>query len=314
MSPEPNSVKLYETNSTDYHDCNSDVTAATKGESIDESMLANDSTEEPKQTNASSTAVAIGGNDALLKPPIAKRERRNVSPCLNEAFPDPMSPSSSSSTSQATSANDATFEPTVEMMVNDFDDEQTLNEEEALAALESQDPDEEINTLKEESEMPIEDLLAKYQALPPMPIIEPPRKKSKKSSSKKKHKSKQKLDTTIITANETAAESVCSTRDELLLDKAVDKDIPVHNESADEKDIQEEEDEELTGIKITIPLQDKKKCNDNAEQRALNNEKLKVRRTHLLDLYPEGTFDNVAVKEVIAGNGKGKKTHLVKIC
>lgn len=50
------------------------------------------------------------------------------------------------------------------MMVNDFDDEQTLEEEESLAAKEMQDPNLELNDLQRESEMPIEELLKLYGA------------------------------------------------------------------------------------------------------------------------------------------------------
>lgn len=62
------------------------------------------------------------------------------------------SPSSSSSTSQRTSNNtshsngDSLFEPSVEMMVNDFDDERTLEEEEALA--DAEDPSTELSNLE----------------------------------------------------------------------------------------------------------------------------------------------------------------------
>lgn len=54
------------------------------------------------------------------------------------------------------------FEPTVDMMVNDFDDERTLDEEEALAAGEQHDPNAELNSLQKEGDMPIEELLALY--------------------------------------------------------------------------------------------------------------------------------------------------------
>lgn len=54
------------------------------------------------------------------------------------------------------------FEPSVEMMVNDFDDERTLDEEEALAAGEQQDPKAELNSLQREGDMPLEELLALY--------------------------------------------------------------------------------------------------------------------------------------------------------
>lgn len=79
------------------------------------------------------------------------------------------SPSSSSSTSQRTSSNtnhnngDSLFEPSVEMMVNDFDDERTLEEEEALAATEAEDPSTELSNLQRERDMPIEELLALYR-------------------------------------------------------------------------------------------------------------------------------------------------------
>ncbi|XP_063359823.1 mesoderm induction early response protein 1 [Cydia amplana] len=54
------------------------------------------------------------------------------------------------------------FEPTVDMMVNDFDDERTLEEEEALAAGEQQDPKAELNSLQREGDMPLDELLALY--------------------------------------------------------------------------------------------------------------------------------------------------------
>lgn len=50
------------------------------------------------------------------------------------------------------------------MMVNDFDDEQTLEEEESLAAKEMIDPNEEIDDLQREGEMPIEELMKLYGA------------------------------------------------------------------------------------------------------------------------------------------------------
>lgn len=48
------------------------------------------------------------------------------------------------------------------MMVNDFDDEQTLEEEESLAAKEQIDPSAELSDLQREGEMPIEELLKLY--------------------------------------------------------------------------------------------------------------------------------------------------------
>ncbi|XP_065165683.1 mesoderm induction early response protein 1 isoform X1 [Atheta coriaria] len=57
---------------------------------------------------------------------------------------------------------DKLFDPSVEMLVNDFDDERTLEEEEALAAGESEDPNAELSSLQKESNMPLEELLALY--------------------------------------------------------------------------------------------------------------------------------------------------------
>lgn len=43
---------------------------------------------------------------------------------------------------------DTLFDPSIEMMVNDFDDERTLEEEEALAAGESEDSTTELTSLQ----------------------------------------------------------------------------------------------------------------------------------------------------------------------
>lgn len=59
------------------------------------------------------------------------------------------------------------FEPSVEMMVDDFDDERTMEEEEALAAAESEDPDVELSSLRDEQDMPIEQLMALYNCPAP---------------------------------------------------------------------------------------------------------------------------------------------------
>jgi len=57
-------------------------------------------------------------------------------------------------------AKDSDFNPPVEMMIHDYDDEQTLEEEEALGALE--DPQIELSSLQKEGNMPLEDLMAMY--------------------------------------------------------------------------------------------------------------------------------------------------------
>lgn len=45
-------------------------------------------------------------------------------------------------------SDDKPFEPSLEMMVNDFDDESTLELEEKMASTESQDPNAELNSLQ----------------------------------------------------------------------------------------------------------------------------------------------------------------------
>lgn len=45
-------------------------------------------------------------------------------------------------------SKDKLFDPSVDMLVNDFDDERTLEEEEALAAGESDDPNAELSSLQ----------------------------------------------------------------------------------------------------------------------------------------------------------------------
>ncbi|XP_075165237.1 mesoderm induction early response protein 1 [Haematobia irritans] len=223
---------------------------------------------ECETTSTELQSVSNEEDDVLLKPPIAKRERK-VSPSLNlNEVLDPMSPSSSSSASK-----DETFEPSIEMMVNDFDDEQTLNEEESLAALESHDVQEEIDTLKQESEIPLEELLAKYQSLPP-PHYEPHRKKSKKSS-KKKHKSKSKNGDGLH--EEPTANNECTempTEDDIMVEQNEEE-----RETIDEDHLEDEGEED--------PLEETNKTMGNIEVPV-------VRRTHLLELYPEGTFSNVA--------------------
>jgi len=51
------------------------------------------------------------------------------------------------------------FEPTIEMMMNEFDDERTIDEEEELG---QEDQQKEINDLEKEQDMPIEELMKLY--------------------------------------------------------------------------------------------------------------------------------------------------------
>lgn len=74
-----------------------------------------------------------------------------VQPANSPAPPSAVSRTPTSGTGAGTTsgtAADSLFEPSVEMMVNDFDDERTLEEEEALAATESEDPSAELSNLQ----------------------------------------------------------------------------------------------------------------------------------------------------------------------
>ena len=98
------------------------------------------------------------------------------------------------------------FEPTIDMIMNDFDDEATMEEEEALESQE--DNDEEINALNQEQDMPLEELLKMYggygggEQPPPENHNDGNKKKGKKK--KKKHKKAQE---TNDGANETQPEN-----------------------------------------------------------------------------------------------------------
>ena len=59
------------------------------------------------------------------------------------------------------------FEPTLDMMMNDFDDEQTMEEEEANEDQENEE--DELAALEQEQDMPIEELLKMYGAVPADP-------------------------------------------------------------------------------------------------------------------------------------------------
>jgi len=60
----------------------------------------------------------------------------------------------------AIDAKDTAFDPCAEMLINDFDDERTLEEEEAMES--SEDPQTELSDLQKEGDMPLSQLLAIY--------------------------------------------------------------------------------------------------------------------------------------------------------
>ncbi|CAG2107150.1 unnamed protein product [Medioppia subpectinata] len=69
-------------------------------------------------------------------------------------------PQPSASESSAGGDSDQDFDPSADMLVNDFDDEHTLDEEEAIS--DELNGEEEIDDLQKEGEMPLEELMALY--------------------------------------------------------------------------------------------------------------------------------------------------------
>lgn len=59
----------------------------------------------------------------------------------------------SNNDSKDSSSKDKLFDPSVDMLVNDFDDERTLEEEESLAAGEAEDPSVELKRLQKVSHL-----------------------------------------------------------------------------------------------------------------------------------------------------------------
>lgn len=79
------------------------------------------------------------------------------------ALPEPSSKEEQDK--KTTDQDDKDFHPSAEMMIHDIDDERTLEEEEALDNNSGTKVQEELDDLKKESEMPIEELLAYYERM-----------------------------------------------------------------------------------------------------------------------------------------------------
>lgn len=107
-----------------------------------------------------------------MKPVDGENTIKNMNNSDEQKKQDEPLPSSSSKVNpnspESEQTKDDLFEPTVDMLVNDFDEEQTLEEEEALAAKDGHDPGAELSDLQRESEMPIEELLKLYGCAPAM--------------------------------------------------------------------------------------------------------------------------------------------------
>jgi len=70
----------------------------------------------------------------------------------------------SNNTNDTDESEEKEFEPTIDMMMNDFDDERTMEEEEALEGLDddAEDAEDEVSALEQEGDMPLEELLKLY--------------------------------------------------------------------------------------------------------------------------------------------------------
>jgi hypothetical protein len=71
--------------------------------------------------------------------------------------------------------NEKEFEPTVDMIMNEFDDERTIDEEEAMG---QEDEQEELNALEKEQDIPLEELLKLYGYSQPPPTSNPEKEKN----------------------------------------------------------------------------------------------------------------------------------------
>ncbi|XP_055387019.1 mesoderm induction early response protein 1 [Condylostylus longicornis] len=209
---------------------------------------------------------------------------------MAEELQCPVSPSSSK-----TSSKDSIFEPTVDMMVNDFDDERTLEEEEAMAAQEQEDPSTELSSLQKESDMPIEELLALYKI--PVESIRNPRSgktSSIKRGTKRRKASSSNNDKADIEEDQSSSKrerkpsigrertSDKAERDEKLLDNKESKSKlnskPSTSSAAiendlDEPDLEEDDDNILDGEEDESEYEDDD--DDSKEE------------SHLKKLYPE---------------------------
>lgn len=147
-------------------------------------------------------------------------------------------------------------------MVNDFDDEQTLEEEESLAAKEMQDPNAELSDLQREGEMPIEELLKLYGAPASnfTPSSSGPRKRRRRPSPKPNKKPASENLSEESSSAQPATSTAASAEE--AGDESPDEDATtttttnnLENQSLDDETIDEEEPSELR--KLYTGLYDK---------------------------------------------------------
>nr|XP_044249081.1 mesoderm induction early response protein 1 [Drosophila takahashii] len=222
------------------------------------------------EASADSGSLSLANSDLAVTP--TKRERRK-SPATSSdntstSVQPPMSPSSS--------VADTTFEPTIDMMVNDFDDEATLNEEEALADMEAHSAEDEIATLREESEMPIEELLAKYGGSAASPAVSSSNR-SGSSSRRARRATKrqyQELDTEMAHTSTSTSSSASQ--------------LEKHDS------LEQEQEQKEFPDKLTSPLETGEASSMDTEEAPPSEGSKKQHRSHLLDLYPDESFADLA--------------------
>ncbi|XP_043649841.1 mesoderm induction early response protein 1 [Drosophila teissieri] len=220
-------------------------------------------------SEASADSGSLANSDLSATP--TKRDRRkspaNSSDNTSTSVQPPMSPSSSMA--------DTTFEPTIDMMVNDFDDEATLNEEEALADMEAHSAEDEIATLREESEMPIEELLAKYGGTAASPALSSLNRSgcSVRRARRATKRQYQELDTEMAHTSTSTSSSASQ------LEK---------HDSIDQEEPKEVSD------KLASPPESGEASSMDTEDAPKYEAIKKQHRSHLLDLYPDESFVDLA--------------------
>lgn len=179
----------------------------------------------------------------------------------------PISPASSGS-SASPSKKDALFEPSINMMVNDFDDERTLEEEEALAAKEQEDPNDELSDLQkvifdllqnanffrkakisdffQESDMPIEELLARYNFAPPPTTSTFTYRKRKRRNESKTSSSKKEKIAEKTKSEETESETGTHSKVDNEIEKVSDAALVSGPSETDQNEVEDFEEETTT--------------------------------------------------------------------
>lgn len=97
-----------------------------------------------------------------MGPPESKKPRRSIMVkfAASDEKLDGTHENTSKEDGNLDSNGDTIFDPCAEMMIHDYDDERTLDEEEALES--NQDPQTELADLQKERDMPLSELLAMY--------------------------------------------------------------------------------------------------------------------------------------------------------